>query len=70
MKPMPAVLIGLSPVKRKTSYKKPPKVVPKNGATIGIYHQSTSVYLHAFSLCYPKIVVACAPDFWPVAQHI
>lgn len=35
--PMAFVLIGDSPVKRKTSYKKPPNVQPKKGATMGTY---------------------------------
>jgi hypothetical protein len=33
--PSQGVLIGLSPVYMKTSYRNPPKVHPQNGATIG-----------------------------------
>ena len=32
---MYGVLMGLSPVNSRASYRKPPKVQPKNGATIG-----------------------------------
>lgn len=38
--PTHGVLTGLSPSLRRRSYRKPPKVQPRNGATIGIWSRS------------------------------
>jgi hypothetical protein len=37
LSPIHGVLMGESPVNRKTSYNHPPNMQPKNGDTIGIY---------------------------------
>lgn len=78
-KPSQGVLTGLSPSLRSKSYRKPPKVVPKKGATIGICRAQTHVSCGSSKRkgdgkkrkkTHPKVVVPRSPHVRSVAEHV
>jgi hypothetical protein len=71
-KPSHGVLIGLSPVNRKTSYSQPPKQHPKNGATIGTYEIDLIRLIGVMipRLAYPEIVATSRPNFMAISDHV
>jgi hypothetical protein len=70
--PIHSSLIGLSPVNMSRSYKKPPNVQPKNGATIGTLHRVSkldhqSIRQHRYR---PKVVSSSAPHLVSISEEI
>ena len=69
------MLIGLSPVKMRASYKKPPNVQPMNGAIIGTYkmvrEESRLGRGRAFpAAAYPEVIIASSPNFIAISNEI
>jgi hypothetical protein len=69
--PIHSSLIGLSPVNIRRSYKKPPNVQPKNGATIGtLYRVSKYDHLIVQNRDTPEIVSTGTPHFVAISEEI
>jgi hypothetical protein len=69
--PIHSSLIGLSPVNMRRSYKKPPNVQPKNGATIGTLHRVSELdHQSVQNTSLPEIVSTSAPHFVTISKEI
>jgi hypothetical protein len=53
--------MGLSPVNSNASYRKPPNVHPKNGATIGTWECQTRTLLLVSDGTYPEVIITGRP---------